>query len=110
MDKTEEKRIAAKRHKKLKTGPEVPAPFLFFAVQQSKIMQFQQDLNHKERKEHRDKNLWRFFFAIFAFFAVNSSLVAACRAGPFAPFRGHSVTSVPSISRSNRFCLLHFSC
>jgi len=42
-------------------------------------MQFQQDFNRKERKEHRDKNLWHFFFAIFAFFAVNSSLVAACR-------------------------------
>jgi hypothetical protein len=51
-------------------------------VQQPKIMQFQQDFNHKKRKEHRDKNLWRFFFAIFVFFAVNSFLVAACRAGP----------------------------
>jgi hypothetical protein len=50
-----------------------------FGVQSCKIMQFQQDFNRKERKEHRDKNLWHFFFAIFAFFAVNSSLVAACR-------------------------------
>jgi hypothetical protein len=54
-------------------------------------MQFQQDFNHKERKEHRDKNLWRFFFAIFVFFAVNSFLVAACRTGPFAHFRGNSI-------------------
>jgi hypothetical protein len=46
-------------------------------VQQPKIMQFHQDFNHKERKEHKDKNLWHFFFAIFVFFAVNSFLVAA---------------------------------
>jgi polynucleotide 5'-kinase involved in rRNA processing len=51
-------------------------------------MQFQQDFNRKERKEHRDKGLWCFFFAIFV---VNSSLVAACRAGTFAPFRGKSI-------------------
>jgi len=50
-------------------------------------MQFQQKFNRKERKEHRDKTLW-FFFAIFAFFVVNSSLVAACRAASFASFRG----------------------
>jgi hypothetical protein len=43
-----------------------------FAVQKRRIVQFQQDFNHKERKEHRDKNLWRFFSAIFVFFAVNS--------------------------------------
>jgi hypothetical protein len=52
-----------------------------FAVQKRRIVEFQQDFNHKERKEHRDKNLWRFFFAIFVFFAVNSFLVAACRSG-----------------------------
>ena len=62
-----------------------------FAVQQLKIMQFQQDFNHKERKEHKDKNLWPFFFAIFVFFAVNSFLVAARRAANFAHFRGHSI-------------------
>jgi hypothetical protein len=44
------------------------------------IIQFQRDFNRKERKERRDKNLRWFFFAIFAFFVVNSSLVAACRA------------------------------
>jgi len=49
-------------------------------------MQFQQNFNRKERKEHRDNNLCCFLFAIFVFFVVNSSLVAACRAGPFAPF------------------------
>jgi hypothetical protein len=54
-------------------------------------MQFQQYFNHKERKEHRDKNLWRFFFAIFVFFVVNSFLVAACRAGVFPHFRGNSI-------------------
>jgi hypothetical protein len=63
----------------------------FFAVQQSKIMQFQQVFNHKERKEHRDNNLWCFFFAIFVFFAVNLFLVAACRAGIFAHFRTNSI-------------------
>jgi hypothetical protein len=31
------------------------------------------ELNHKERKERRDKDLWCFFFAIFAFLAVKSS-------------------------------------
>jgi hypothetical protein len=50
-----------------------------------------QDFNHKERKEHRDKNLWRFFFAIFVFFAVNSFLDAACRAGILAPLCGNSI-------------------
>jgi hypothetical protein len=33
-------------------------------------MQFQQDFYRIERKEHRDKNLWHFFFAIFAIFVV----------------------------------------
>jgi hypothetical protein len=36
-------------------------------------MQFQQDFYHIERKEHRDKNLWHFFFAIFAIFVVKLS-------------------------------------
>ena len=49
-------------------------------MQKRRIVQFQQNFNRKERKEHRDKNLWRFFFAIFVFFAVNSFLLAACRA------------------------------
>jgi hypothetical protein len=62
-----------------------------FAVQKRRIVQFQQDSNHKERKEHRDKNLWRFFFAIFVFFAVNSFLVAPCRAGIFAHLCGNSI-------------------
>jgi hypothetical protein len=71
-------------------------------VQKRRIVQFQQDFNHKERKEHRDKNLWRFFFAIFVFFAVNSFLVAACRAAPLRlcvkrPFL--SVKSVKSVVR-----------
>jgi len=44
-------------------------------------MQLQQKFNRKERKEPRDKTL-SFFFAIFAFFVVNSALVAACRAAP----------------------------
>ena len=34
-------------------------------------------LTAKERKEHIDKSLWLLFFAICAFFVVNSSLVAA---------------------------------
>jgi hypothetical protein len=58
-------------------------------------MQFEKDFNHKERKEHRDKNLWRFFFAIYAFFAVNSFLVAACHAGIFAHLRGNSIQVPP---------------
>ncbi|MGA2543499.1 MAG: hypothetical protein ABSG78_18270 [Verrucomicrobiota bacterium] len=61
-------------------------------------MQFQQKLNRKElstpkafgAREHRDKTLW-FFFAIFAFFVVNSALVAACRGANYAPFCGNSI-------------------
>jgi len=33
-------------------------------------MQFQQDFYRIERKEHRDKNLGCFFFAIYAIFVV----------------------------------------
>jgi hypothetical protein len=33
--------------------------------------------NRKERKERRDKDLWCFFYAIFAFFVVNPALVAS---------------------------------
>jgi hypothetical protein len=41
-------------------------------------MQIQQEFNRKERKEHKDKNLRCFFFAVFVFFVVNPSLMAAC--------------------------------
>jgi hypothetical protein len=54
-------------------------------------MQFKQNFDHKERKEHRDKNLWRFFFAIVVFFAVNSFSVAACRTGVLAHSCGNSI-------------------
>ena len=49
-------------------------------------MQFLPYPNRKERKERRDKDLWCFFFATFAFFVVNPALVAAGRAGLLAPF------------------------
>jgi hypothetical protein len=66
-------------------------------------MQFQQDFSHKE---HRDKNLWRFFFAIFVFFAVNSFSVAACRVGTSARFGGNSIqmpSHEPFTSKSGPF-------
>jgi len=46
----------------------------------------------KEHKERRDKNLWCFSFVIFAFFVVNSVLVAARRPGLewFKQTRSHS--------------------
>jgi hypothetical protein len=54
-------------------------------------MQFQQDFNRKKRKDHRDNNLRRFFFAIYAFFVVTPFLVAVCRLVSFAPFCGNPV-------------------
>ena len=63
----------------------------------------------KERKEHRDNYLWRFFYAILAFFAVNSSLVASRSSHAFEAFWGNS-TEVPfheqlmnRLSKSARF-------
>jgi hypothetical protein len=52
----------------------------------AEVSQCQQDSNRKElstpkafgAREHRDENSWCFFFVIFAFFVVNSVLVAAC--------------------------------
>ena len=61
-------------------------------------MQFQQNFNRRERKERRDRNLWCFFFAIFVFFVVNSSSVAAGRAKLFAPFRGYLIVVHPAAS------------
>jgi hypothetical protein len=61
------------------------------ALQSRAIVQFQQNFYRKERKERRDKDLWYFFFAIYVFFVVNSSLAASGRAGPSAPFCGKSI-------------------
>jgi hypothetical protein len=72
-------------------------------------MQFQQDFNRKERKERRDRNLWRFFFAIFVFFAVNSSLVAACRAGPWRLCVERSFLSVKSAKSVVQFLWLRLA-
>ena len=47
-------------------------------------------LTAKQRKEHRVKNLWCFFFAIFAFFVVNSAWVAVSRIAPQSPNIMHS--------------------
>ena len=58
-------------------------------------MQFQQDFNRKGTQGTQRQELTVFFFAIFAFFVVNSALVAACRAGPLAPFCGY-FSRVPS--------------
>jgi hypothetical protein len=41
----------------------------------------------KERKEHRDRNLWSFFFAIFEFSCGQFNLVAAGRAAFSATLR-----------------------
>ena len=66
-------------------------------------------LTAKERKEHIDKNLWRFFFAICAFFVVNSSSVAAYRAGPLAAVCGKSI-QVPVHELLTRHTALSKSC
>jgi hypothetical protein len=50
-------------------------------------MQFQQDSYRIERKDHRDKNLWCFFSAIFAIFVVKFlrvRLAALCILSLFA--------------------------
>jgi hypothetical protein len=50
----------------------------------------------KERKEHIDKNLCCLFFAIFAIFCGNSSLVAASAALGFLRFFA-AIPSVPNV-------------
>jgi hypothetical protein len=61
------------------------------AAQYRRIMEFQQKLDRKGRKEHRGNNLWCFLFANFAFFVVNSSLAPACRTAAFEHFGGKSI-------------------
>jgi len=50
----------------------------------------------KERKEHKDKDLCCFSFAVFAILCGNSSSVAAGRAGLFVAFRGHVIVVHPA--------------
>jgi hypothetical protein len=71
---------AAKMRKKRKIG------VLFMYHKSDGSCDFNKILTAKQRKEHRDKNLLCFLFAIFAFFVVNSALVVACRAGLFEHF------------------------
>ena len=54
-------------------------------------MHFQQNLNRKGTQGTHRQELMLFFFAIFVFFAVNSSLIAAGHTVPFAPFGSKSI-------------------
>jgi hypothetical protein len=79
---------------------------LFFPAQSGKkrvlqygdIMQFQEYDNRKERKERRDKDLWRFFFGIFAIFVVNPASVPPGRAGASAAKSGSSSRPGPKVA------------
>ena len=53
-----------------------------------KIFAKRGDSDGLQCKERRDKDLWGFFFVIFAFFVVNPALVAAARAAALRQISG----------------------
>jgi hypothetical protein len=59
-------------------------------------MQFQQDYYHIERKEHRDKNLWHFFFVIYAIFVVKSLWLRLAALGRMRHLHKMNISSFPS--------------